>query len=82
MYLLLMITGYYSWRNCSNGSWFVQAFCDVVMLDGRRLEFVQCLTRVNRMVSYTFESNARPEYMSMKKQSPCITSMLTKALFF
>ncbi|KAF6035999.1 CASP7 [Bugula neritina] len=76
------VPGYYSWRNCANGSWFVQAFCEVMLRDGRRLEFVQLLTRVNRMVSYTFQSNASQFSMTNKKQSPCITSMLTKSLYF
>ncbi|XP_067928115.1 caspase-7-like [Watersipora subatra] len=77
-----VVPGYYSWRNCANGSWFIQAFCEVMKRDGRRLELVQMLTRVNRMVSYTFKSNASSEHMTNKKQSPCITSMLTKALYF
>ncbi|XP_067928114.1 caspase-7-like isoform X2 [Watersipora subatra] len=77
-----VVPGYFSWRNCANGSWFIQAFCEVMKRDGRRLELVQMLTRVNRMVSYTFKSNASSEHMTNKKQSPCITSMLTKALYF
>jgi len=60
----------------------MQAFCQVMLRDGRRLELVELLTRVNRMVSYTFQSNASIMSMTDKKQSPCITSMLTKRLYF
>jgi len=77
-----VVPGYYSWRNSRNGSWFVQALVDVMMRDGRRLEIHQILTRVNYLVSYSFESNAAQAYMTQKKQSPCIESRLTKELWF
>jgi len=77
-----VVPGHYSWRNVQKGSWFMQAFCQVMLRDGRRLELVELLTRVNRMVSYTFQSNASIMSMTDKKQSPCITSMLTKRLYF
>lgn len=80
--LLLSILGYLSYRRRNEGSWFVQAFYEVFMRDGRRLELVQLLTRVNRMVSYEYHSQSADADKDKKKQSPCIMSMLTKSFYF
>lgn len=76
------VAGHYSWRNSTNGSWFVQTLCDVLLEYGMQLEIMQILTIVNRKVAYHYESNASDSSMSGKKQIPCIMSMLTKELFF
>lgn len=77
-----VVPGYYSWRNSTNGSWFIQALSEVLAKHGKSMEILAIMTRVNRKVAYDFESNASKAYMSRKKQIPCITSMLTKDLFF
>lgn len=78
------ISGYFSWRNSSKGSWFVQglhkmlekySFSDTV-------DFLKMLTRVNHEVAYEFESNAAQAHMTRKKQVPSVVSMLTKDLYF
>jgi hypothetical protein len=76
------VSGYYSWRNSLNGSWFIQSLCDVLNLNGTSLEVMQLLTHVNRKVAYFYESNANDPAMSGKKQVPCVVSMLTKELYF
>jgi len=76
------ISGYFSWRNSTNGSWFIQALCHVLNENGKQLELMQILTAVNRRVAYYYESNANEPHMSGKKQIPCIVSMLTKELYF
>ena len=76
------VAGHYSWRNSTNGSWFIQSLCDVLGEQGTRLEMMQMLTIVNRKVAYHFESHADCASMSGKKQIPCIVTMLTKELFF
>lgn len=76
------ISGYYSWRNSQNGSWFIQAFCQLLNEQGRQQEFVHLLTAVNRRVAYYYESNTNDPKMSGKRQMPCIVSMLTKELYF
>lgn len=82
-----VVPGYFSWRNSVKGSWFMQAIYDVFMTkckDGKhlwqKLDLVKLLTRVNKKVAFEFESNS--SHMNMKKQIPCITSMLTKDLQF
>ncbi|XP_013399774.1 caspase-3 [Lingula anatina] len=77
-----VVPGYFSWRNSTNGSWFIQSLCKVLEKFGHTLDIMTMMTRVNRMVAFDYESNANKEYMSKKKQIPCITSMLTKDLYF
>ena len=74
--------GYYSWRNSTKGSWFIQAMCKMLKQHAYNMNFVQILTRVNYEVAYEFESNASKESMNKKKQVPSIVSMLTKDLIF
>lgn len=76
-----VVKGYFSWRNSSRGSWFIQCLCRALELFADKLEFVRLMTRVNRMVAYEFESNASQWHMNRKKQIPCISSMLTKDLY-
>lgn len=75
-------TGYYSWRNAQNGSWFMQALCAMLQLHCDKLELMQILTRVNHSVALNFESSANLPGFSGKKQIPCIVSMLTKDLYY
>ncbi|KAK7111183.1 caspase-3-like isoform X2 [Littorina saxatilis] len=75
--------GYYSWRNREQGSWFVQAVVKVVRDNWRRMDLLTMMTRVSHKVAYDFESNVPSNrFLHMKKQIPCITSMLTKDLYF
>lgn len=84
LYAYSTVPGYFSWRNSSKGSWFVQglhkmlekySFSDTV-------DFLKMLTRVNHEVAYEFESNAAQAHMTRKKQVPSVVSMLTKDLYF
>lgn len=77
-----VVPGYFAWRNSNRGSWFVQAIYEVFRAHWKTLDLLTMMTRVNKKVAYDFESNASAEYMRGKKQIPCITSMLTKDVFF
>lgn len=74
--------GYFAWRNSSRGSWFVQSLVEVFVENWKRMDLMTMMTRVCRKVAYEFESNATREYMNRKKQVPCITSMLTRDVYF
>jgi len=74
-------TGFFSWRNSSKGSWFVQALHKMIEKYSDKLDFLKLLTRVNYDVAYDFESNAAQPHMNKKKQVPSIVSMLTKDLY-
>jgi len=77
------IPGFYSWRNTTAGSWFVQALCHVLQREGNSRDLLSILTRVCRKVAFDFSSNVPGDYvMHEKKQIPCITSMLTRDIVF
>jgi len=77
------IPGFYSWRNTTAGSWFVQAFCHVIQREAHSRDLLSIMTRVCRKVAFDFQSNVPGDYvMHEKKQIPCVTSMLTRDLLF
>lgn len=77
------IPGYYSWRNTSKGSWFMQALCDELNENGFLLDLLTILTFVNQRVAFDFESNTPDNPgMHQQKQIPCITYMLTRLVKF
>jgi len=77
------IPGFYSWRNTTAGSWFVQALVHILQSEAHSRDLLSMMTRVSRKVAYDFESNVPGDYgMHMKKQIPCVTSMFTRDLVF
>lgn len=76
------VPGYYSWRNSLNGSWFIQSLCQVLKNDSHDKELMEMLTKVNYKVAYEYESKTDFPKNNRMKQAPCITSMLTKQLYF
>ncbi|KZC09894.1 PREDICTED: caspase-1-like [Dufourea novaeangliae] len=77
------IPGFYSWRNTTRGSWFMQALCLELRENGTRYDLLTLLTFVCQRVAIDFESNT-PDNITMhqQKQIPCITSMLTRLVKF
>ena len=77
------IPGYYSWRNGANGSWFIQALAEVLKEFGKTMEIRKILTLVNKKVAQEYQSfNPENKDFHKMKQIPCITSMLTKDVYF
>ncbi|XP_036359069.1 caspase-3-like [Octopus sinensis] len=76
------VPGFYSWRNSTNGSWFIQSLAHILERDGDQHELQQLMISVNRRVAYEYESNTNHWHMNKMKQIPCIASMLTKELYF
>jgi hypothetical protein len=82
LYAYSTVPGYFSWRNSSKGSWFVQALTQVLSRpECAKMDLVRILTRVSHAVAYKFESNASRPEMNRKKQIPSVVSMLTKDLY-
>jgi hypothetical protein len=80
---LFAFLGFYSWRNTTNGSWFVQALCYVLSERGREDDLLSLMTTVSRIVSIGFESNTpQDSNMHQRKQIPCVTSLLTRKIYF
>ncbi|KAK9728122.1 Caspase domain [Popillia japonica] len=71
--------GFFSWRNTTRGSWFIQAVCDELAENGFTEDLLTLLTFVCKRVALDYESNT-PDipHMHAQKQIPCITSMLTR----
>ncbi|KAM4751351.1 caspase-3a [Anableps anableps] len=82
LYAFSTAPGYYSWRNTTSGSWFIQSLCDIIGKYGRELELLHIMTRVNHKVAVEFESVSNSPGFNARKQIPCIVSMLTKEMYF
>lgn len=75
--------GFYSWRNTTKGSWFMQCLCQELEQNGNKYDLLTLLTFVNQRVAIDFESNTPDNpIMHQQKQIPCITTMLTRLLRF
>lgn len=73
---------YYSWRNESNGSIFIQALCSTFNVYHTKKDILQMLTYVNCMVAYEFESTSKKAGYDSRKQIPSITTQLTATVHF
>uniref|UniRef100_A0A3P9MVU9 Caspase-3 n=1 Tax=Poecilia reticulata TaxID=8081 RepID=A0A3P9MVU9_POERE len=82
LYAYSTAPGFYSWRNTSNGSWFIQSLCESLGKFSGQLELMQIMTRVNHKVAFYFESASNLPGFNGKKQIPSIVSMLTKDFYF
>jgi caspase-like apoptosis-related cysteine protease len=78
-----LFSGFYSWRNTTDGSWFVQTLCSELQDKGTSVDILTLLTHVNQRVAVDFESY-RPDNhrMHQKKQIPCVTTKLRRLLQF
>lgn len=75
--------GYYSWRNTTNGSWFIQALCECLKRHAADYDLLGVLTFVSQYVAIGFESNVPGQpFMHRQKQIPCVMSMLTRLIRF
>uniref|UniRef100_A0A1A8RAG8 Caspase-3 n=1 Tax=Nothobranchius rachovii TaxID=451742 RepID=A0A1A8RAG8_9TELE len=82
LYAYSTAPGYYSWRNTTTGSWFIQSLCEMISMYGKQLELQHIMTRVNHKVAVEFESVSYSPGFHAKKQIPCVVSMLTKEMYF
>ncbi|XP_034455891.1 caspase-3a [Hippoglossus hippoglossus] len=82
LYAFSTAPGYYSWRNTTTGSWFMQSLCEMISKYGKELELQHIMTRVNHKVAVEFVSVSNSPGFNAKKQIPCIMSMLTKEMYF
>ncbi|XP_077296973.1 death related ICE-like caspase [Arctopsyche grandis] len=77
------VPGYFSWRNTTRGSWFIQALVEELKAHGTTRDILTLLTFVNQKVALNYESNT-PDcpVMHQQKQISCFSSMLTRMLIF
>ncbi|RDD44779.1 Caspase-7 [Trichoplax sp. H2] len=76
-----VVPGYYSWRNSTNGSWFMQAVIDIFTKYYKQLDLITMLTIVNNSVA-TVESSTSDPRFNNKKQIPSCVNMLRKLVYF
>ena len=81
LYAYSTVPGYYSWRNSSNGSWFVQSITSVFERYADKMDVVRMLTKVNNGVT-KFKSRTGVRVSNSKMQVSTIVSMLRKELYF
>lgn len=75
--------GFYSWRNPEMGTWFIQAFCQVVKDRHETTDLLKMMTIVSRKVALDFESfNDLYAERHGQKQVPNIMSTLIRDLYF
>lgn len=80
---MILYIGFYSWRNQTNGSWFIQSLCKELRENGFKYDILTLLTFVMQTVSYDFESYVlKDPTMDKRKQIPCVMTMLTHLLRF
>lgn len=72
------VSGFYSYRDTLNGTWFIDAFCNVIDDCRDEIDLYQALTMINREVALEYQSTTDEEV----KQIPCIVTMLTKLVLF
>lgn len=76
------IPGFFSFRNTDKGSWFISALVEVIHEYHQKLDLLSIMTIVSQRVAYYYTSNTVDPAQSGMKQVPCITSMLTRRVFF
>ncbi|CAG2104448.1 unnamed protein product [Medioppia subpectinata] len=76
--------GHYSFRNADFGSYFIQTLVSVLndYCYKSDHDLVTLFTIVNQRMAFDFESNSTDPRADKKKQIPCITSMLTRLVYF
>ncbi|XP_037773186.1 caspase-1-like, partial [Penaeus monodon] len=50
------IPGYFSWRNTTNGSWFIQSLVEVLTRDSAHDDLLSMMTSVNRNMILNYPS--------------------------
>ena len=60
-----LISGHFSWRNTTNGSWFVQSLVHVLERQAKHDDLLSMMTDVNRHMIIHFESNCPCKYFAL-----------------
>lgn len=81
-YFIPFLSGYFSFRNEIEGSWFVQELVRAFTNYAEYKEFLQILTITNRNVAIERISKCDIIEKNRKKQTLCLTSTLTQTIDF
>ncbi|XP_065642909.1 caspase-3-like [Hydra vulgaris] len=80
LYAYSTVPGYYSWRNSTNGSWFMESLCAVFRQYAHKMDVLRMLTRVNAIVSQR-KSKTNVRATDNKRQIASIVTQLRKDFF-
>jgi len=75
------VNGYYAWRHSVNGSWFIQAICEVFRKYAHKMDIMRMMTRVNALMVKN-KSNTGVEHTTGRQQIAQIMTQLRKDLYF
>lgn len=75
------ISGYYSWRNTAQGSWYIQSLIKILEAHREHRDLLSMLTMVNRKVAVEYESTSSRADFNDKKQTPFVYTTLTHKLY-
>lgn len=73
---------HYSFRSPETGTWFIKELCKELDESWKDRDLLNMLTCVARKVAIDCESKSKIVLYDKRKQIPCISSMLTKLVFF
>ncbi|XP_002165630.2 caspase-3 [Hydra vulgaris] len=80
LYAYSTVPGYYSWRNSTNGSWFMESLCGVFRQYAHKMDVLRMLTRANEVLSKR-KSNTAVRATDNKTQIASIVTQLRKDFF-
>lgn len=76
------VYGYYSWRNPTNGAYFIQSLIEQLTRFGFTRDLLTILTFVNKQVAIEYTSADDGSAYGNCKQMCSIVSMLTRLVYF
>ncbi|XP_012538136.2 caspase-1 isoform X1 [Monomorium pharaonis] len=76
------IKGFFTWRNPSEGTWYIQSLCDILDKYGTKLNLMTMLTMTARKIATNFVSVHNNVILDNKKQVPSVTTMLIRDVYF
>ncbi|XP_032664632.1 caspase-1-like [Odontomachus brunneus] len=75
--------GFYTWRNPTDGTWYVSCLCEILNKYGTELDLLSMLTMTARKVAIDYASyNPEDSTRHEKKQVPSLTSLLLRTVYF
>ena len=81
-FFICISTGFYSWRNPAEGTWYIQCLCSVIDQYASSCDLSKMMTITARKVATEYASfHVDPSHHN-QKQVPSTTSMLTREIYF
>nr|XP_033338475.1 caspase-1-like [Megalopta genalis] len=74
--------GFYSWRNPTEGTFYVQQLCEVIKEYRHNHDLTEMMTIIARIVANEYASSHYLPHKDDQKQMPTITSTLTRKILF